>query len=237
MRNTSSSRRLRATVALSITALVVLGVYLAAPDDSDRRPLVVNLVDAVAWFMGGVVLLVMREGKVAGSARMVGFTLLIGSAVIGVVFVSGLGSAVEPGVADMLFLLPLLPLVIGFRSEIRRHVPIGDRRELATDAALIVSAFMAGAYVLIRPVDASAGVSASAVTFSLLTAFLLATYPALAIWVPPGRTSRAPRCSRSSAGRSSRSDGSGRTGCTTRPTPPSSCRSRSHPSPSWRPTW
>jgi PAS domain S-box-containing protein len=184
MRNTSSSRRLRATVALSITALVVLGVYLAAPDDSDRRPLVVNLVDAVAWFMGGVVLLVMREGKVAGSARMVGFTLLIGSAVIGVVFVSGLGSAVEPGVADMLFLLPLLPLAIGFRSEIRRHVPIGDRRELATDAALIVSAFMAGAYVLIRPIEASASVSASAVTFSLLTAFLLATYPALAIWVP-----------------------------------------------------
>ena len=184
MRETSSPRRLRAALALAITALVILGVYLALPDDPLRRPLVVNLVNAVAWFMGGMVLLAMREGKVARSARMVGFTLLIGSAVIGAVFVSGLGSEVEPGVADMLFLLPLFPLAIGFRSEIRRHVPSGDRRELATDAALIVSALMAGAYVLIRPVDATAGVSASAVTFSLLTAFLIATYPALAIWVP-----------------------------------------------------
>ena len=143
-----------------------------------------NLLDAVAWFMGGVVLLVLRESRVARSARMVGFTLLVGSAVIGLVFVSGLGAEVEPGFADLLFLVPLLPLSIGFRSEIRRHVPPQDRRELATDAALIVSALMAACYVLILPHGAAGGISASAVTFSLLTAYLVATYPALAIWVP-----------------------------------------------------
>ncbi|HZB01544.1 MAG TPA: PAS domain-containing sensor histidine kinase [Actinomycetota bacterium] len=184
MRETSPPRRLQATVALAVTATAIVGVYLALPEDARRRPLVVNLVVAVAWFMGGMVLLAMRGGRVAKSARMVGFTLLIGSAVIGLVFVTGLGSAAKPGIADMLFLLPLLPLAIGFRSEIHRHVPSGDRRELATDAALIVSAFMAASYVLIRPLGAEADVSASAVTFSLLTAFLLATYPALAIWVP-----------------------------------------------------
>jgi PAS domain S-box-containing protein len=185
MRATPLSRRATASLALGLTAIVVLAAYLAIPDDPGRRPLVVNLVDAVAWFMGGVVLLAMREGQVARSARMVAFTLLVGAAVLALVFVYGLrGTASEPGFADLLFLLPLLPLVAGFRTEIRHHVPEGDRRELATDVALIVSALMAAGYVLIRPIEATAGVSASAVTFATLTAFLAASYPSLAIWVP-----------------------------------------------------
>ena len=185
MPETPQPRRLAAALTLGITAVVIVGVYLIVPDDPERRPLVVNLLDAVAWFMGGVVLLSMREGKVARSSRAVGLTLLIGSAVIGLVFVSGLtGPVSKPGFADVLFLLPLITLVAGFRSEIRHHVPTGDRRELATDTALIVSAVMAAGYVLIRPIDATTGVSASAVTFALLSAFLFATYPALAIWVP-----------------------------------------------------
>jgi PAS domain S-box-containing protein len=185
MRDTPSARRTIASLALASTAVAIVTVYLITPDDATRRPLVVNLLDAVAWFMGGVVLLVLREAKVARSARMVGFTLLLGSAVIGLVFVSDLGGQeVSPSPADLLFLLPLVPLSIGFRSEIRRHVPAGDRRELATDAALIVCAVMAAAYVLIRPERGPADVSASAITFSLLTAYLVATYPALAIWVP-----------------------------------------------------
>jgi PAS domain S-box-containing protein len=185
MPETPQPRRLTAALALGLTALVIVGVYLAVPDDPERRPLVVNLIDAVAWFMGGVVLLSMHEGKLARSTRAVGLTLLIGSAVIGLVFVSGLtGPAGKPGFADVLFLLPLITLVAGFRSEIRHHVPTGDRRELATDTALIVSAVMAAGYVLIRPVEATSSVSASAVTFALLSAFLIATYPALAIWVP-----------------------------------------------------
>ena len=122
------------------------------PDDADRRRLVVNLIYAVAWFMGGVVLLAMREGKVARSSRAVGLTFIIGSAVIGLVFVVGItGSGVEPGFADLLFLLPLITLIRGFRSEIRHHVPPGDRRELVTDAALIVCALMTAGYVVIRP--------------------------------------------------------------------------------------
>jgi PAS domain S-box-containing protein len=185
MPETSQPRRAAATLALGLTAAVIIGASLLVPEDQDRRPLVVNLIDAVAWFMGGVVLLSMREGKVARSSRAVGLTFLIGAAVIGLVFVSGLaGPQVAPGFADVLFLLPLITLFWGFRSEIRHHVPAGDRRELATDAALIVSALMAAGYVLIRPVGARPGVSASAVTFALLTAFLVATYPALAIWVP-----------------------------------------------------
>ena len=185
MPETSQPRRAAAALALGLTAAVIVGASLFVPDDQDRRPLVVNLIDAVAWFMGGVVLLSMREGKVARSSRAVGLTFLIGAAVIGLVFVSGLaGPKIKPGFADVLFLLPLITLFWGFRSEIRHHVPAGDRRELATDAALIVSALMAAGYVLIRPIDALAGVSASAVTFALLTAFLVATYPALAIWVP-----------------------------------------------------
>jgi PAS domain S-box-containing protein len=185
MPETPQPRRLAAALALGLTAVVIIGVYLAVPDDPERRPLVVNLIDAVAWFMGGAVLLSMREGKVARSSRAIGLTLLIGSAVIGLVFVSGLtGPPGKPGFADVLFLLPLITLIAGFRSEIRHHVPTGDRRELATDTALIVSAVMAAGYVLIRPHDASPSISASAVTFALLSAFLIATYPALAIWVP-----------------------------------------------------
>jgi PAS domain S-box-containing protein len=185
MPETSQPRRAAAALALGLTAAVIVGASLLVPEDQDRRPLVVNLIDAVAWFMGGVVLLSMREGKVARSSRAVGLTFLIGAAVIGLVFVSGLaGPQVAPGFADVLFLLPLITLFWGFRSEIRHHVPAGDRRELATDAALIVSALMAAGYVLIRPEGATPGVSASAVTFALLTAFLVATYPALAIWVP-----------------------------------------------------
>ena len=185
MREPPRPRRAAATLALGITAAVIVAVYLAVPDDPERRPLVVNLIDAVAWFMGGVVLLSLREGKVARSSRWIAFTLLIGSAVIGIVFVSGLaGSTIEPGFADLLFLLPLVTLAIGFRAEIRDHVPTGDRRELATDAALIVCALMASGYVLIRPITATSGVSASAVTFALLASFLAATYPSLAIWVP-----------------------------------------------------
>jgi PAS domain S-box-containing protein len=185
MPETSQPRRAAAALALGLTAAVIVGVSLLVPEDPQRRPLAVNLIDAVAWFMGGVVLLSMREGKVARSSRAVGLTFLIGAAVIGLVFVSGLaGPPVAPGFADVLFLLPLITLFWGFRSEIRHHVPAGDRRELATDAALIVSALMAAGYVLIRPEGATPGVSASAVTFALLTAFLVATYPALAIWVP-----------------------------------------------------
>src|SRR5687767_9688494 len=133
MPETPQPRRAAASLALGLTAVVIIGVYLIVPDDDpDRRRLVVNLIDAVAWFMGGVVLLSMREGKVARSSRAVGFTFLIGSAVIGLVFVSGItGSEPEPGYADLLFLLPLVTLIAGFRSEIRHHVPPGDRRELA----------------------------------------------------------------------------------------------------------
>jgi PAS domain S-box-containing protein len=186
MRATPSPRRLTATLALAITALVIVGAYLIVPDELERRVVAVNLLDAVAWFMGGVVLLVLRGGRVARSARMVGFSLLAGSAVIGLVFVSGPGptAQIRPGFADLLLLVPLIPLSIGFRSEIRRHVPQQDRRELATDAALIVSSLTAACYVLILPRSGGGGVSASAVTFSLLTAYLVATYPALAIWVP-----------------------------------------------------
>jgi PAS domain S-box-containing protein len=185
MRDTPQPRRAAAALALGLTAAVILGVYLAAPDDPDRRPLVINLIDAVAWFMGGVVLLSMREGKVARSSRAVGITFIIGAGVIGLVFVSDLsGPGIAPGYWDLLFLLPLVTLLWGFRSEIRHHVPAGDRRELATDAALIVSALMAAGYVLIRPIEATPGASASAVTFALLSACLVATYPALAIWVP-----------------------------------------------------
>jgi PAS domain S-box-containing protein len=186
MRETPLPRRSAAALALGLTAAVIVCVYLLVPDDDpDRRRSTVNLIAAVAWFMGGVVLLSMREGKVARSSRAVGSTFLIGSAVIGLVFVSGItGSGVEPGYADLLFLLPLITLGAGFRSEIRHHVPPGDRRELATDAALIVCALMAAGYVLIRPKFATSDVSASAVTFALVTAFLVATYPALAIWIP-----------------------------------------------------
>jgi PAS domain S-box-containing protein len=185
MRETPLRRRAAPSLALGLTAAVIVGVYLTVPDDPERRRLVVNLIDAVAWFMGGVVLLSMREGKVARSSRAVGFTFLIGSAVIGLVFVSGItGPESEPGYADLLFLLPLITLIAGFRSEIIHHVPPGDRRELATDAALIVSAVMAAGYVLIRPTVATSDISASAVTFALVTAFLVASYPALAIWVP-----------------------------------------------------
>ena len=178
--------RRAASLALGLTAVAIIGVYLIVPDDPDRRPLVVNLIDAVAWFMGGVVLLSMRGAKVARSARAVGLTFLIGSAVMGLVFASAISGSGDrgPGYADLLFLLPLITLIAGFRSEIRHHVPPGDRRELATDAALIVSALMAAGYVLIRPDVLSADVSASAVTFALVTAFLVATYPALAIWIP-----------------------------------------------------
>jgi PAS domain S-box-containing protein len=185
MRGTPHPRRRAASVALGLTALVILGAYLGVPDDPARRPLVVNLIDAVAWFMGGVVLLAMREGRAARSSRAVGIALLTGSGVIGLVFVSGLtGPKMTPGYPDLLFLLPLVALGAGFASEIRHHVPSGDRRELATDAALIVSALMAAGYVLIRPDTIRGDISASAVTFSLVSAFLIATYPALAIWVP-----------------------------------------------------
>ena len=185
MRGTPHPRRTAAAVALGLTALVIVGAYLGAPDDLARRPLVVNLIDAVAWFMGGVVLLAMREGKAARSSSAVGVALLTGSGVIGLVFVSGLtGPKMTPGYPDLLFLLPLVALGAGFASEIRHHVPSGDRRELATDAALIVSALMAAGYVLIRPDTIRGDISASAVTFSLVSAFLIATYPALAIWVP-----------------------------------------------------
>ncbi|MGI8615464.1 MAG: ATP-binding protein [Actinomycetota bacterium] len=185
MPETPQPRRAAAALALGLTAAVVIGVYLSVPDDPLRRRLVVTLIDAVAWFMGGVVLLSMREGIGARSSRAVGLTFLIGSAVIGLVFVSGItGSEVEPGYADLLFLLPLVTLIGGFRSEIKHHVPPGDRRELATDAALIVCALMTAGYVLIRPAEATSDVSASAVTFALVTAFLVATYPALAIWIP-----------------------------------------------------
>ena len=43
---------------------------------------------------------------------------------------------------------------------------------------------MAAGHVLIRPDTIRGDISASAVTFSLVSAFLIATYPALAIWVP-----------------------------------------------------
>ena len=76
MRGTPHPRRTAAAVALGLTALVIVGAYLAIPDDPERRPLVVNLIDAVAWFMGGVVLLAMREGKAARSSRAVGLSLL-----------------------------------------------------------------------------------------------------------------------------------------------------------------
>jgi PAS domain S-box-containing protein len=185
MPGTPHPRRKTAAITLGLTAVVIVGAYLMIPEDADRRKLAVNLIDAVAWFMGGVVLLAMRERKAARSSGAVGVTLLIGSFVIGLVFVSGLmGPAAEPGFADLLFLLPLVTLVAGFGTEIRHHVPSGDRRELATDAALIVSALMAAGYVLIRPDGATAGDSASAVTFALVSAFFVATYPALAIWVP-----------------------------------------------------
>ena len=107
MRGTPHPRRTAAAVAIGLTALVIVGADLGAPEDPERRPLVVNLIDAVAWFMGGVVLLAMREGRAARSSSAVGVALLTGSGVIGLVFVSGLtGPKMTPGYPDLLFLLP-----------------------------------------------------------------------------------------------------------------------------------
>ena len=126
MPETPQPRRTAAALALGLTAAVVIVAYLMAPDgDADRRRLVVNLIYGVAWLMGGVVLLAMREGKVARSSRAVGITFVIGSVVISLVFVSGItGSGVEPGYADLLFLLPLVTLI--------RRVPERDQASRPT---------------------------------------------------------------------------------------------------------
>ena len=58
MPETPQPRRTAASLALGLTAAVVIGVYLMAPEeDPDRRRLVVNLIDAVAkggGFMVGI---------------------------------------------------------------------------------------------------------------------------------------------------------------------------------------
>ena len=81
-------------------------------------------------------------------------------------------------VVAMMFLIPLL-------HELRSHVPVEDRREVAADVVLISAAIGTIVYLLLRPGDMPQTASAiSAAEFAAIVATAFSAYGALVIWRP-----------------------------------------------------
>src|SRR5262245_16412297 len=142
---------------------------------------------AVAAFVAGLLIrTASREDDAWPSAAGIGWAMFGISAVsLGfVVLGSAAGGSIRPRAADLLLLLLLIPFTIAMRDELRAHFDAGDRREVAIDVMLIAASVAAILYLLIRPADADATVSASAGVIAILAASQFTSFAALTLWVP-----------------------------------------------------
>jgi PAS domain S-box-containing protein len=90
----------------------------------------------------------------------------------------------DPSLLDLMFLVVFVPLGFAIRAEFDAHFGPRERREVASDVALIALALTAITFVLIRPTGADAVTSVSALVFASLAACLFAGFAGLVLWVP-----------------------------------------------------
>jgi PAS domain S-box-containing protein len=191
MRDTGLERRTRWTLA----ALVAIGgaiviAHLLMPDTPRARAVTSDLAAAVAGLASGVVIL--RFGGFPGgwrASRPFGYaTLGIGVYALILLFrdASGDLAARSPQPADLGLAAVAVLILLPFRKELRDHFDREDRGDVAADVALIGTAVVILAYLLIRP-DFSATepvVIAVSAVFSAACVLAMTVWGTLVLWVP-----------------------------------------------------
>jgi PAS domain S-box-containing protein len=176
----------RTVASLGLLALVgLLVTFLAEPGTRDQAVMAAITSGVAALVAAGVVLV---HGRRNGWPSADGLAIALGSigiAALGFAVAGIAGAAAyRPRVADLLFLVLLIPLTAAMRREFSAHFESTDRQEIAVDVWLLAASIAALVYLLIRPVDAGAAASASASTFAILAASQLTSFAALALWSP-----------------------------------------------------
>lgn len=178
----------RLTMAVLLAAAVgfVLISVLAPQSGRARAELADGSITAAGLLSGVVILRRLSAGNAWRSARYLGVGMLGLAAASAAFLVGDLTRTLHygPSPLDLVFVPLAALLLLPIRIEYAEHFPIEDRREIATDVALIAAALGCIAYLFLRPVEAGPMVTASSAIFASTAVAAFAGYGALALWVP-----------------------------------------------------
>lgn len=121
------------------------------------------------------------------SARVLGLAMFALASIMAVFLIRDLDGPVRPyGPSTLdLVVLPLAAvLLVPMKIEYASHFRTQDRREIATDVALIAASLGCIAYLYLRPEHGDVASSVSSAIFALAAASVFSAYGALALWVP-----------------------------------------------------
>lgn len=186
----AAARQPGRAVAVALGALAVIGIasYLLLDTDSRTLDLASEAMVAIAAYISALVIQswTNRGQAWAGSRHLATTMLLIGIGTT-VFFISELITPTGtsgPRTADLVFLGVVVPLVLALRDEFRLHFVEDERVEIGADATLIVASLTAILYLILRPIDATGQIAASAAVFALLGATMIGGFGALLLWSP-----------------------------------------------------
>ncbi|MEX2274918.1 MAG: ATP-binding protein [Actinomycetota bacterium] len=181
-------RAFPAAVALTLAVGALLIVPLLVPVTPRARALT---WDALAVVCGLVATAVIarsrgREGQwqAAGTLALATFSVAVAGAVFFVIESGSSDLMYEPSLLDAGFLVIAVLFLFPLRVEFRAHFEREDRREIATDIALITAAIAVTAYLSLLPAGADTVTILSTFVFSLSAAAAFTSYGALALWFP-----------------------------------------------------
>jgi PAS domain S-box-containing protein len=173
-------------VLLVVGAGVVAAYTLVLPDIRTNDGLAGAIVGGTCLISGLAILLRARRPDAWRSATWLGLGILALAGVTGAVAVLEVRGVdlSPPSPWDAALLVVLALFLVQVVYEFRRHVPREDRREIAADIVLIGIALSTMLYLLLRPGDSEAAISASAAEFAVISAVTVSAYGALALWAP-----------------------------------------------------
>ncbi len=176
----------------AVALVLALGALLIVPSLVPQTP----RAQAVAWDVLTILCALVGAGvisrsrgsegqwRAAGALALAVFSVAVVGAIFLVIEATSDALVFEPSWYDLGFLVVAVLFLLPLRSEYQAHFEVKDRREIATDVALITAALACIAYLQIVPTDADAVTIASAAIFSLSAAAAFTGYGALALWVP-----------------------------------------------------
>lgn len=172
--------------ALVLIALGAALTYLLLPADSVTLGRVSQVIAAGTAFLAAFVIRsAIRQGESwSGGAPLALAMLVLGVADLTFLLMDLAGARYAPRAGDVAFLILLIPLIGLARNELRAHVGSADRREIAADVMLVLTAVASILYVLIWPENATPVTSLSTATWAILAAAQLTIFSALFLWVP-----------------------------------------------------
>lgn len=186
MRAVPSPRHAGALACCSIVALAgVVAIVLAQPGQTSYA-ITQSLIMAASFLVAGIAIWFAAPGSTWPGLRAmaVGFLAIALVSLCFAIAGSINPSTYMPRVADLALLGLLVPFVFAARAEFQTHFEPQDRREAAADVTLLALSIAVIVDVAIRPAAATTAQAASAGTYAVLGASIVAIFGALALWTP-----------------------------------------------------